>query len=190
MNDLFFVRHAETDMKGKFCGHSDPDINEQGYDQIRKLVANMKEQRIDKVYSSDLKRAHTTASMLAETFNAPLRVTTQLREMNFGRWEGLTWDEVQHQYPVEADQWAKNLLRKAPDGESFDDFQARILNETERINAKNADSQIVVVTHAGVMRVVLCQLCKYSEQAAWEKTSEYCRSFHYAFKDLPCAITE
>jgi len=67
----------------------------------------------------------------------------------------------------------------APGGESFDAFQSRVLNKVNHLLAVASQSCSAVVTHAGVMRVVLRSLCGLGDQEAWDRTRKYCGFFRY-----------
>jgi alpha-ribazole phosphatase len=177
MSELLFIRHAETDMAGTFCGHSDPELNARGRIQLGELISRLSMEEIDVVYSSDLRRAHTTGIAIAEAFGADCHVRSALREISFGRWEGNTWEEIERRDDVYARRWIVEFPRlPAPDGESFHDFQRRVLDEVNflTLEAEAADRRIAVVTHAGVLRTVLGALHGCSEDNAWEQTRSYC----------------
>jgi broad specificity phosphatase PhoE len=178
MNDLLFIRHAETDLAGTFCGHSDPPVNTRGHEQIRALMQYLADESFDAVYSSDLTRAIATASALSERFGATLTTTPALREIHFGQWEELTWNEIEHRDAAYANQWAEAFPKlPAPGGELFAHFEARIRSEVDRLLLLAQDKRIAVVTHAGVMRLVLEIYCGFTAQQAWEQTASYCCTF-------------
>ena len=180
MESLLFIRHAETDLAGRFCGHSDPPINERGYRQIEELLETLDTESIDAIYSSDLSRASATANAIGRTIGLTPIVVPTLREMNFGVWEGLSWDEIEARDQTYARRWSNSYPDiPAPGGETFAAFQSRVLTEVRRILALASRKSAVVVTHAGVMRVVLQLLCDLDEKSAWERTSAYCGSFRY-----------
>lgn len=179
MSTLLFIRHAETDMAGTFCGHSNPPINARGHQQIHMLLKALNAEPIDAVYTSDLQRAVATADALAKAFACPSFTTSALREINFGEWEGLTWPEIEKKDATYARDWSDAYPdRPAPGGEFFDAFQTRILDEVQYL--LTLDGYFAVVTHAGVMRVVLRALCGLDEREAWERTRLYCGIFKYA----------
>jgi broad specificity phosphatase PhoE len=177
---LFFIRHAGTDMAGRFCGHSNPPVNERGLRQIEELVEKIKTESIDAIYASDLSRSLTTADAIGGVFGlSPVKVP-ELREIGFGDWEGLSWEQIESRDQTYARRWSEaypNL--PAPGGETFDAFQSRVLREVEHLIANTQHRCVAVVTHAGVMRVVLRSLCGLEEQEAWERTKTYCGFFRY-----------
>jgi broad specificity phosphatase PhoE len=177
---LLFIRHAETDLAGRFCGHSDPPVNEHGLRQIEELVERLKTESIDAVYASDLSRSLTTANAIGRAFAiSPIKVP-ELREIAFGEWEGLSWQEIESRDRVYASRWSEAYPDfPAPGGELFDAFQSRVLGVVKHLLEITSHRCAAVVTHAGVMRVVLRSLCGLDDQEAWEQTKAYCGLFRY-----------
>jgi alpha-ribazole phosphatase len=174
MNPILFVRHAETDLAGKFCGHSDPPLNATGRQQVTEILRTLSAVPIEIVYTSDLNRARQTAEKIASHYDAPLESRPGLREIAFGRWESLTWDEILLRYPEEARQWMEQYPSgTAPQGEPFHDFESRVLREMKFISEQAEAASIAVVTHAGFLRVALMRMCGLSTHEAWEKTNRY-----------------
>jgi alpha-ribazole phosphatase len=182
MSGILFIRHAETAMAGTFCGHSDPELNARGRDQICELIDRLRDDDFAAVYTSDLRRANATGSTLAAAFGVECHARPGLREINFGRWEGLTWKEIEERDENYARRWSAEYPNlAAPGGESFNDFEQRVISEVEFLSAK-ADivgRSIGVVTHAGVLRSVL-RLQGCSDAEAWERTKEYCCIVRYS----------
>jgi alpha-ribazole phosphatase len=188
MSEIFFIRHAETDMAGTFCGHSNPSLNLRGRDQLSQLLHALDTESIHAVYASDLLRAQETAAAIATSRGIECHLRPALREINFGRWEGLTWDEVEveHTDTAYAQRWINEYPNlPAPDGESFRDFENRVLDEMGLLMMKAKEHDIAVVTHAGVLRIVLCRLCGRSEDEAWEQTKSYCSIIRYTVPISP-----
>ena len=178
MSDLLFIRHAETDLAGTFCGHADPPLNGRGHAQIRNLIAQLGSQSFDAVYSSDLRRAVDTASELARALNLPCTTTSNLREISFGSWEGLTWSQIEENDSDYAARWLEFYPSlPAPGGEPYAIFKGRILYEVNLLRVLAVHKHLAVVTHAGVMRIVLQTLLGHSEQEAWKRTTPYCSYF-------------
>jgi broad specificity phosphatase PhoE len=180
MDSLLFIRHAETDMAGRFCGHSDPPVNERGYRQIEELLKALEHEPIDSVYTSDLSRSRTTADAIARAFGLSSVAVPAFREIHFGEWEGLNWEEIEFRDEVYARRWSRAYPDlPAPSGEAFEAFRTRILTEVERLLATSNQKRAVVITHGGVMRVVLRALCGLDEKEAWKRTKDYCSFFWY-----------
>jgi alpha-ribazole phosphatase len=179
MSRVLFIRHAETEMAGRYCGHSDPDLNAEGHAQLTRLAARLSEEMLDTVYSSDLRRAVSTAQAIAGDRNIPWVLRPALREINFGSWEGLSWEEADQLDPEYAQKWMKSYPNlPTPSGESFEDFERRVLTEVNHL-MNRSPGPIAVVTHGGVLRVVLRHLCGYSDSRAWQETQQYCCVVRY-----------
>jgi broad specificity phosphatase PhoE len=182
MSRALFIRHAETEMAGRFCGHSDPGLNARGLAQLGPLVQLLSAETIESVYSSDLRRAVRTAETIAAPRHIPVALRPAFREIDFGRWEGRSWDEIQLLDPEYARKWmAAYPHLPAPQGESLEAFEARVLEDVDQLFARDS-GPMAVVTHAGVLRVVLRQLCGRSEAEAWQQTQAYCCVVRYEVK--------
>lgn len=178
MSDLMFIRHAETDMAGRFCGHADPPINKRGEQQIRHLLTELEPGSISAVYCSDLLRATMTADAFSRAFAVPIFLRPRLREIHFGDWEGLSWSEIERRGRSYAQEWIAAFPNlPAPGGEPFADFESRVLEELDELLHLKEHKQIAIVSHGGVMRVVLRKLHGCSEREAWNRTEGYCSYF-------------
>ena len=105
--ELLLVRHGETDWNRdrRFQGHADPPLNETGRAQARALADELAGEVIDAVYTSDLARARETAEILAARLGAEVVPLRELREIDVGEWQGLTWTEIEERYPDGALAW-------------------------------------------------------------------------------------
>jgi len=139
---LLLVRHGETDWnaEGRLQGHTDRPLSDFGRGQARRLAGELESEEIDAVYSSDLARARETAEIVGERLGLPVVLEPDLREKDWGNWEGLT--------AVERD-------RVEFAGESTEAHQERMLRALQRIAERHPDgSRILVITHGGSMRRV------------------------------------
>jgi len=181
MKGLIFIRHAETDLASTFCGHSDPPVNSKGQIQINEMISRLRTEPFDAVYSSDLRRAMETAAPLARAFALSVITSDRLREIYFGDWESLSWAEIERRDAIYAHRWIEAFPElTAPNGESFAHFEQRILVEVHHLLSLAENKRIAVVTHGGVMRVVLHNLLGHSKEQAWDLTKPYCSSFVYS----------
>ncbi len=170
---LLFIRHAETALKGTFCGQSDPALNADGLAQLPALVARLTCFKLDLVLTSDLARAEQTATAIAEPHQLAIQARSALREIDFGAWEGLTWEEIERRDPAYASRWVAEFpALPAPGGEGIPQFKHRVLEEIAWLR-QLPQTTIAVVTHAGVLRVLLEELGHFSPHHAWERTRDY-----------------
>jgi len=174
MTKLIFIRHAETDMAGTFCGHSDPELNANGFGQLPDLIDELRCQPIQEVYSSDLRRAKQTAQAIAAHFQVECHIRKELREIHFGRWEGLRWSEVETREPEAAQRWIHEHPNGSfPGGESTRAFASRVTKEVQFYREEARARTLAIVTHAGFIRGALMQMFGVSEEKAWDCTRKY-----------------
>jgi alpha-ribazole phosphatase/probable phosphoglycerate mutase len=170
---LLFIRHAETDLSGTFCGSSDPPLNDKGRTQIPALAAHIASFNVARIFSSDLLRARQTTDALAASLNAPVITHASLREIDFGEWEGLTWAQIEQRDPIFATRWVAEFpALTAPGGEPIASFRHRVVNEIMWLRSVPEET-IAIVTHAGVLRVLLEEFGHLAPEHAWERTRSY-----------------
>jgi uncharacterized phosphatase len=136
---LLLVRHGETDWNaaGRLQGHTDRPLNDHGRKQAKELADRLAGEGADAIYASDLARAKETAEIIGMRLGLPVVIDADLREKNFGNWEGLTGDERIH---VEFE------------GESVQEHRERVLRAIERISERHPGQRVIVVTHGGSLR--------------------------------------
>lgn len=142
MTTLLLVRHGETDWNadGRLQGHTDRPLSDYGRRQARQLASELEAEELEAIYSSDLARARETADIVGEQLGLPVELEPDLREKDWGNWEGLSL--------VERD-------RVEFVGESTEAHQERTLRALRRIaEGHPGDSRVLVVTHGGSMRRV------------------------------------
>jgi broad specificity phosphatase PhoE len=153
---IALLRHAQTGLHGCFCGHSNPGLSTQGREQLPIIVQSVSQILPRAVWSSDLQRAKETAAPISKHFGMHCNISSGLREMNFGRWEALTWKEVERQFPDDARAWVKCFPHhRPPGGESFRELQARAVEQLEQLARQAEPGCTLVVTHAGFIRTAV-----------------------------------
>ncbi|MFH1777982.1 MAG: histidine phosphatase family protein [Candidatus Omnitrophota bacterium] len=166
---LFLIRHGETNynQQRKYCGFSDEPLNKTGKTQVKKLFCNIKNEEIDRVYASDLKRAVQSAQLIF-----PHRAVEQIvdfREMNFGVFEGLTHDQILVKYPRLYNRWLKNPARvNIPKGENLKILDKRVNTRLAKIISQNQGKTIALVAHGGVVAVILCRVLNVGLEKFWQ----------------------
>jgi broad specificity phosphatase PhoE len=141
MATLLLVRHGETDWNasGRLQGHTDRPLNDYGRRQARELADRLADDGVAAIYASDLSRAKETAEIVGARLGLPVVIDADLRERNWGSWEGLT--------PEERD-------AVAFEGETPRDHRDRLMRAVRRIAERHPGQRVVVVTHGGSMRRV------------------------------------
>jgi alpha-ribazole phosphatase len=121
------------------------------------LAERLAGERIDEIHTSDLRRAWETARAAADARRLPLRFDARLRELNFGIWQGLTYDEMRHAHPEALAAWEADPLRVAPPGgETLAQLAARISAFLGGLTKAAPDRTVLVVAHKGSLQVLLC----------------------------------
>lgn len=155
---LLLVRHGETDGQSsvRYFGSTDVPLSDHGRAQIRQLASTLRGDSYDAIVSSPLSRAWHSAWILAA--GRPVQLEHDLREIHFGRWEGLTREEIEARDPVAGKDWEAGAEGfEYPGGEPRAEFAARVRNALGRILQLPARS-VLVVTHKGVIRTIVKDL--------------------------------
>jgi broad specificity phosphatase PhoE len=160
MSTIFLFRHGETDMThGRYCGSSDPPLNERGREQAERICDLLRSETIAAIYASPLRRALETAEPSARALGLEIIPVSALREADFGAWEGMTFDEVRRLYPA---QWsareADPYSVAPPGGESYRDLLARIEPAFEDLLGSHGDATIAVFAHRSVNRLFMTRV--------------------------------
>ena len=136
MLSLFLVRHgAVPDVEaGRYWGHTDIPLSQHGVRQAEMLRQRLASENIAAVYSSDLSRAHDTASIIAGPHDVPVTICRNLREIDFGQFEGMTFDEARKSRPGIESLWPGiDPATGFPGGESLDALAGRVDSAVESI---------------------------------------------------------
>lgn len=156
---LIGVRHGRTAWNAdrRFQGHTDIPLDDEGRAQATALGVLLGEERIDAVVTSDLARARETARLVLGSRALVPRLDPDWREMHFGDWEGLTWDEIVAANPqLDAAAGTSPKTYTPAGGESFDDLCARIARALTRLTDDLPDdATVLVATHAGPLHALL-----------------------------------
>lgn len=167
---VIFVRHGETAWNSakKYQGHSDIPLNEKGLQQAKMVAQRLTGEAISAVYSSDLRRAVQTAELIAGQHSLQTVALQELREVNFGLWEGLSYEEIMATWPeVLSAIYARPGADRIPGGESFYEVKERVARGLSRCIADHDQETIVIVSHGGTMRVLLCHALGLAVERMW-----------------------
>ena len=160
--ELVCVRHGRTSWNAdrRFQGQTDIPLDDEGLAQAQALAAHLREERFDLALASDLSRARATAETILAERDVALELTPALREMHFGLWEGLKWDEIVARWPeLDAAKEKAPMYYTAEGGESWDALCARVDAFLRATTARMAPGErALIVSHAGVMHAVVRSL--------------------------------
>lgn len=161
MPRLLLVRHGTTEFNSdhRFLGYSDIDLSELGRQQVSRLRDYLAEEKIVTVYASDLKRTMITAQIITEGRALEIVPCPELREMNYGVCEGLTFKEIGRDYPDVAEKCANFTLElEFPGGENFRELIKRSSTFLERVKQYKQSDAVLIVSHNGPLKVLICRL--------------------------------
>jgi 2,3-bisphosphoglycerate-dependent phosphoglycerate mutase len=151
---ILAIRHGETawNVDGRMQGHLDIPLNDVGRWQAHRLALAVSEESVAAIYSSDLLRALQTAESVAAGSGKKIEIEVDLRERCFGKFEGLTFKEIDERWPEEAARWRVRDPDFTPEGgESLKVFYARCVESITRLAAAHPGQTIALVAHGGVM---------------------------------------
>jgi 2,3-bisphosphoglycerate-dependent phosphoglycerate mutase len=142
---ILLARHGETDwnLERRWQGWADPPLNDTGRGQAQALAEQLRDTPFDAVYTSDLRRAHETAEIVAAPHGVPVVADAGLREIDVGSFSGLLHTEVIERFGGER-----------TDGETREQHAARVLEAVERIARLHPGERILLVTHGGTIRAL------------------------------------
>ena len=172
MLKLLLVRHGETDWnaQGRYQGHSDLPLNPKGFKQVQQLAERLLPLQIDFVFSSDLQRALQTAQILVTGRETTIQTDPQLREMNFGLLEGVTFIEAMQRWPGMIEKWLQDHNQPPQGGEPIDAFDQRVSRFYDVLRQNFDQKTVLIVAHGGPLRKIiqlLLQTAASSSPAWW-----------------------
>jgi broad specificity phosphatase PhoE len=157
MTTISLLRHGEVVGGQRFRGSTNDPLTPRGLEQMR--TATRKPFASDLVMSSPLQRCADFAKEFAKKYSLPLYMEPQFSEMNFGDWEGCTTNEVYVKAPKALELfWSDPDKFPPPNGERLTQFQDRVLRSWDQVVKQYHDRHSLIVTHGGVIRILLCHL--------------------------------
>lgn len=150
------LRHGQVATPNLFCA---PDQEPLGISGWKQLTLATQHGQWDAVITSPSRRCHDFARLLAQRMDCPFVVEDGFGEMDFGRWTGMTQNDIWAQEPELMQQlWHQPRRFIAPEGEAMEDFLARVYAAWDGLQAQYAGQHVLVLTHAGVIRVLLARV--------------------------------
>ncbi len=197
---VLIVRHGVTlwNKEARYQGQTDIPLSEDGIAQAQAVGKRLAAEPVCRVYSSDLSRAKVTADIIAQHHHIEVKTDRRLREMFFGEWEGLTFDEIGAKWPGLRDRWLKDPVNlRPPGGESASDLISRVLEAMRDIYSELRGTRdeegpapaaaagrstegapasqptprpcCVIVCHGGVIRSLIALSSSGSAESMWSK---------------------
>ncbi len=158
---FYFLRHGETawNAEGRICGSTDVPLSDAGRRQAQLLACRLKPISVDALYSSPLSRALETARLIGETIGREPVVDRRLAELNYGAWEGRTFEEIKRATPTVYRAWDADPANLAPpEGESGVHLIERVTPFLADVAQRHLSGNVVVVCHKTVCRLLACHI--------------------------------
>lgn len=177
MTTWWLIRHGETDfnLNGRFQGSIDELLNETGQTQAASLIPRLKEMNFDAIYASDLTRVKQTAHFALNGESDSIAYDARLREMDFGKWEGLKWEEIREQYPEEFAIWTQDREQNPHGGERVSDIAQRVSAFMDELREQYQDEeQILIFAHGGTIAIILTLLFEIDTSKWWQFRLQNC----------------
>ena len=192
MAEIILVRHGETawNVEEIFRGRIDIELNETGTKQAELLVEYLSDLKIDAIYSSPLKRALRTAEIIAGYHKIDVEVAPGLIDLNYGRWQGLSHQEVKDKYKELYVEWTKNPQQvKIPAGESLNNVRERAIGVVNNIIAKY-EGTVALVSHRVVNKVLICALLGLDNSHFWDIRQDTCGITTFTYENRRFILTK
>jgi len=158
---IWLVRHGEPVREAvqRCYGSLDLPLSPVGREQAARVGALLRPEGIECVYTSPLRRTAETAEAIAAASGCPSQPVDALREIHFGDFEGLTYDEIAARYPDLYSLWMRQPERiQFPNGESLGAMRERVLAAFDSILRSAAGRRVAIVSHGGAIRIVLAHV--------------------------------
>lgn len=158
---IYLLRHGQvaSHEKGRrYIGWTDIALTDAGQEQAAMWAEFFSGSGLCAIHSSDLSRCMDTAQIIGKALEIPVTATPAFREIHLGQWEGIGFDEIKASQPERFHARGRRIADfRPPDGESFEDLAARAWPELDALSTQRT-GPILIVTHAGVIRVILCRI--------------------------------
>lgn len=163
LKHLYLMRHGETtwNRSNRIQGHRNPALSRAGRAQVLATARHLRGRGIERIFTSDLRRAMESARIVQRTLGVPLTVLPQLREINLGTWEGLTPDQVNRRFRNGYAKWMADPSNvRIPRAEPHPAFCRRVRRCWKVQLVAGHERQILIVTHGGVIAALLAHLLR------------------------------
>ena len=170
MMRLILVRHGQTEWNadGRYQGQSNVALSDTGRKQAKFLAERFPVKCLDAIYSSDLDRAKETAECVGEKLGVPVHPEKAFRELSFGDWEGLTYQQITARWPEESHKLftAPDEL-EIPNGETFRALQNRALAKIDELCKAHVNQTIGIFAHGAINKTILAGLMHIPLHYLW-----------------------
>ena len=192
MTEITLIRHGETEWNvGEiFRGRIDIELNETGIKQAELLAEYLSKAKVGAIYSSPLKRALKTAEIIARYHKLEVDIAPGLIDFNYGKWQGLSHQEVKDKYKELYGEWINRPDRvKMPAGESLEDVRKRAMDVVNDVIARYKET-VVLVSHRVVNKVLICALLGLDDSHFWNIKQDMCGITTFTYENERFILTK
>jgi broad specificity phosphatase PhoE len=176
MTELILARHGETEWNvGKiFRGRADVNLDAVGVKQADLLGKYLGNCRLEAVYSSPLKRALDTATIVARYQKVGVHTAEDIIDLDYGEWQSLSEQQVERLYPALLKEWHNSPHKvRIPGGESLEDVRGRVIELVNDVLSRH-QGRILLVSHRVVLKVLICSLLGLDDSHFWNISQDVC----------------
>ncbi len=191
MTELILVRHGQTAWNAEkiFRGRADVALDALGIEQANLLGRYLTDWKFEAIYSSPLKRALDTATIIARYQRMGMQIAEELMDFDYGNWQSLPQHEVNRLYPDLLNEWHNNPHKvRTPGGESLQDVTRRAAALVDDILSKYEGS-VVLVSHRVVLKVLICYLLGLDNSHFWNISQDVCGITIFNYTDDRFVLT-
>lgn len=173
---VWLVRHGEPsdEVRGRCYGSLDIGLSATGRLQMERVGNRLKSESLTAIYTSPQARALESAGILASFHGCSYEKESDLREISFGDFEGMTYSEIAARYPALYRQWMDTPAAvQFPNGESFTELRVRVLRAFDAIRRTREGQTIAIVAHGGVIRILLAWALEMPDHCLFRLTQDY-----------------
>ncbi|HEX5431526.1 MAG TPA: alpha-ribazole phosphatase, partial [Bryobacteraceae bacterium] len=176
MTRLWLIRHGEPaeEARHRCYGSLDVGLSETGRAQMAQVAEYLKTEPVAAIYTSPRSRALESARILAAVPSCPIEIVADLREIDFGDFEGLPYDEIAARYPDIYRQWMEKPTEvRFPNGEIFSEMRDRVLRAFETIQRERKGQTVAIVSHGGVNRILIAWTLQTPDNCLFRLAQDY-----------------
>jgi alpha-ribazole phosphatase len=176
MTRFWLIRHGEPaeEARHRCYGSLDAGLSETGRAQMAQVAEYLKGEPVAAIYTSPRSRALESARILGAVAPCCIEIVEDLREIDFGDFEGLAYDEIAARYPDLYRQWMETPTEvRFPNGESFSAMRGRVLRAFDTIQREWEGQTVAIVSHGGVNRVVLARALQMPDNSIFRLAQDY-----------------
>jgi alpha-ribazole phosphatase len=177
MATLWLIRHGETDwnVNKRIQGKSDEPLNARGIEQASCLATRLAAMKFDTIYASDLRRVQQTAQHALNRDVQRVQSDARLQEFGFGKWEGLSWDDIKSNHTDDYKLWNTNRNETPHGGEKLSEVVTRLDSFLQEVRERHVNrEQILIFAHGGTIALILSLLLGLDPAQWWRFSMKNC----------------